>query len=84
MQLGDYAQAEGYLRQAIRNGDYWVQRGNASIILQNPFERDGWRDAYRWLAILKRREHRPDEQRAWARRGLHYFPNDSVLQRFAK
>jgi len=83
VQLGDYAQAESYLRQALRNGDYWVQRGNASIILQNPFERDGWRDAYRWLAILKQREHRIDEQCEWARRGLHYFPDDPVLHQFA-
>jgi len=84
VQLGDYAQAESYLRRAIRNGDYWVQTGNASIILQNPFEREGWRDAYRWLAILKHHEQRFDQQREWARRGLHYFPTDPVLQRFAK
>ncbi len=84
VQLGDYAQAESHLRRAIRNGDYWVQTGNASIILQNPFEREGWRDAYRWLAILKHHEQRFDQQREWARRGLHYFPTDPVLQRFAK
>jgi tetratricopeptide (TPR) repeat protein len=84
VQLGDERQAERYLRRAIRNGDYWVQTGNAPILLQNPFERDGWRDAYRWLAILNHREQRDEQQRAWARRGLHYFPNDPVLQQFAK
>ncbi len=83
VQLGDDAQAERYLRQAVANGDWWARAGNASMILQNPFEREGWRDAYRWLAILKHREQRLSEQREWARRGLTYFPDDPVLQQLA-
>ena len=70
---GDHAQAERYFRHAIANGSDWMP--------QNPFERDGLLNAYRWLAILKKRAGRLQEARRWAQQGLTRFPSDPVLGR---
>lgn len=74
--LGDHAQAERHFRRAIRNGANWNP--------QNPFECEGLLHAYRWLAIMKHREARFAERRFWAQQGLTRFPDDPVLQRFAR
>jgi len=73
---GNPVQAERYFRRAIANGSRWMP--------QNPFERDGLLNAYRWLAILKHREGRTEEARRWAQHGLSRFSCDPVLRQFAR